>query len=293
MNRNARYFFLLLALPISGSGQDEPGSRALWDSIFLEKRPSAPKAARPAAVPAPVKPAPAVKPPEPAKAVKGDLIGFTVWRLRRSSDDDEPGARVFEHREDRKQEWTPERALADSPLEDGQRVRFSVESAREGYLYIIGREQYVSGSFGEPYLLFPTLKIRGGDNRVFPGTVVEIPALSDDPPFVRLRRSRPDHVAEVLTLLVAPQPLPEVKIGNEPRPLPVEQVAAWERNWTVETQRMEAPRLAGKAYTQAERDAAAGTRPLTPADPAPQTLFRVDAKPGAPLLVHVPLRIQK
>jgi hypothetical protein len=46
-------------------------------------------------------------------------------------------------------EWTPQRIEADTPLKVGERVRLSIESPRTGYLYVIDREQYADGSYGE------------------------------------------------------------------------------------------------------------------------------------------------
>ena len=50
---------------------------------------------------------------------------------------------------------------------------------------------------------------------------------------------------------------------------------------------------AGRTYTRAEKEAGAEGRLLTQDDELPQTLFRVVAKPGSPLLVAVPLQIAK
>ena len=48
----------------------------------------------------------------------------------------------------------------------------------------------------------------------------------------------------------------------------------------------------GTAYTAAEKAAgAAPNQQLTQDDPLPQTIYKVDAKHGAPILVTIPLRI--
>ena len=73
-------------------------------------------------------------------------------------------------------QWTPERIEVDTPLKVNDRVRLSVESPRDGYLYVIDREQYADGSLGDAYLIFPTRRTRGGDNRVRPGKLIDIPA---------------------------------------------------------------------------------------------------------------------
>jgi len=276
---------VLLAVP--GRPQEE-GTRALWDSTFVQARPPAHKPA-----PAVTKVPPASRIPAAVEPAPDALVGVTVWRLRRSSAADETGTRILVHAEKGDEEWTPERVSANAPLLEGQRFRFSIESARAGYLYVVDREQYADGSFGEPYLLFPTLKIRAGNNKVAAGTVIEIPSWDDQPPYVWLKRSRPDHVAEVLTILVAPEPLPEVQVSREPLRLDSRRVAEWERRWGAQVKRLESRAQEGKAYTVAEKAAGAGAQVLTPIDPAPQTLFLVEAKSGEALLVSVPLRIRK
>lgn len=258
------------------------GTRALWDSTFLRQRPQAKAALAP---PASKDSAP---PPLP-----GALVGVTVWRLRPSSTLDEPGARVFVHSEKGDESWTPERVPLDAPLIEGQRFRFSFESARTGYLYVIDREEYADGTRGDPVLLFPAASIRGGKNRVSAGTVVEIPSWDDNPPYVWLKKSRPDHVAEVLTVLVTPTPLEGISPASKPQVLNPEQVAAWEKRWGAEVTRLDAGGKAGKPYTAAEKAAAAGERPLTSSDPVPQTLYFVKSGAGEPVLVNVPLRIRK
>src|SRR5207302_7654799 len=104
-------------------------------------------------------------------------------------------------------EWTPERVEANAPLRVGERIRISIESPSAGYLYVIDREQYADGTTSEPYLLFPTTRTCGGENRVTAGRVIEIPGQEDRPNYFRLRQSRSTQTAEVLTVLVTAQPL--------------------------------------------------------------------------------------
>jgi hypothetical protein len=48
----------------------------------------------------------------------------------------------------------------------------------------------------------------------------------------------------------------------------------------------------GMAYTPAEKTAAASGAALTQSDPLPQMIFRIGAKPGAPLLLRFPIRVR-
>jgi hypothetical protein len=219
-------------------------------------------------------------------------IGVTVWRLRPARDND-IGGRVLVLDGLKQAQYTPERIEASTPLNVGDRVRITVESPRPGFLYIIDREQYVDGSFGEPMLIFPTLKTRGGDNRVRPGKLIDIPAQEDQYSYFTAQPagSRRDQVAEVLTVILAPSPLP-VTIGDQPLKILQSQVAEWEKLWGGLTETLELIGGAGRPWTNEEKAAsAANGRQLTQGGPPPQTVYRVAArKTGGPLMVTVPLR---
>ena len=219
-------------------------------------------------------------------------IGVTVWRLRPSRESDQ-GGRVLVLDGLKQTQYTPERIEAGTPLNVGDRVRITVESPRPGFLYIVDREQYADGSFGEPMLIFPTLKTRGGDNRVMPGKLIDIPAQEDQYSYFTAQPagSRRDQVAEVLTVILAPKALP-VTIGDQPLPVLPSQISLWEKLWGGATETLELVDGAGRTWTNEEKAAsAANGRQLTQAGPPPQTVYRVVArKTGGPLMVTVPLR---
>lgn len=219
-------------------------------------------------------------------------IGVTVWRLRPARDND-AGGRVLVLDGLKQAQYTPERIEASTPLNVGDRVRITVESPRPGFLYIIDREQYVDGSFGDPMLIFPTLKTRGGDNRVMPGKLIDIPAQEDQYSYFTAQPagSRRDQVAEVLTVILTSSPLP-VTIADQPLKILQSQVAEWEKVWGGLTETLELIGGAGRAWTNEEKAAsAANGRQLTQGGPPPQTVYRVAAKKtGGPLMVTVPLR---
>jgi hypothetical protein len=227
--------------------------------------------------------------PKPAPS---EEIGVTVWRLRPSQSMD-TGARVVVQDGLRQTEMTPERIEADTPLNIGDRVRLTIESPRPGFLYIIDREQYADGSYGEPMLIFPTKGTRGGDNRVAPGMLIDIPAQEDQYSYFTAQPTgdRRDQIAEVLTIILVTQQLP-LPIGAQPLKLTNTQVAGWEKIWGGTSERLELVDGAGRQWTKEEKMAgAANGRQLTQGGPPPQTVYRVArSKPGGPLLVTVPLR---
>jgi hypothetical protein len=223
--------------------------------------------------------------------IQFEEVGVTVWRLRPSRSSDE-GGRVLVQEGLKQSEWTPERIEADTPLNIGDRVRLSVESPRPGFLYIIDREQYADGSLGEPMLIFPTLRTRGGDNRVEPGRLIDIPAQEDQYSYFTAQPAgtRRDQVAEVLTVILVPQPLP-LQIAAQPLKMAETEVNGWEKLWGGVAERLELVGGAGRTWTREEKAAGAALgRQLTQAGPSPQTVYRVARKAGGPLLVTVPLR---
>lgn len=203
--------------------------------------------------------------------VPESVVGVTIWRLRPAGRSDS-GERIIVHDDNAGKEYVPERISANTKLVAGDRLRISVEAARNGYLYVIDRELYADGTLGEPYLIFPTTRTLNGDNQVSVGKLAEIPAQEDSPPFFTIRRSRPDQVAEVLSVLVTPVPLEGVQITDKAQKLTNEQVAKWEQSWSNSVGRLDMENV-GQTWTREEKDAGTNTRALTANAPAPQMLF--------------------
>jgi hypothetical protein len=107
-------------------------------------------------------------------------------------------------------------------------------------------------------------------------------------------RPNPNYAGEVLTILVTPEPLKEVKPGSGPVQLDPAMVERWESQWAGDVERFELVGGAGKAYTKAEKEAGHdGSRNLTQDDAMPQTLYQVSGKRGGPLVLKLPLIINK
>jgi hypothetical protein len=220
------------------------------------------------------------------------IIGVTLWRLRAAQTADSSGARILEHKAAKNTEWTAERIEADTRISEGERVRVSIESPSTGFLYVIDQEQYADGSLGDSYLIFPTARTRGGNNSVVGGRVIEFPGQEDNPPYFTLSRSRPEHVAEVLIIIVSPNQLRELPVTSEPLKITSEKLSQWEREWGGRAEQFELEGGGGLPYTKAEKTAGGdGSRMLTQTDPLPQTILRLNARPGSPVLVKVLLRI--
>lgn len=217
-------------------------------------------------------------------------LGLTIWRLRPAIARD-AGIRILVQEESQTTQWIPERIEANTPLRIGERIRFSFESPQTGYLYVIDREQYADGTWGDPFLIFPTTRTRNGDNQVTAGRLVEIPSQDDRPNYFTLQQSRMDQTGEYLTVIVSSQPIKELPITDKALKLSAEQVAKWETEWGAQSERFEMVGGKGKSWTREEQTAGADTtRSLTQDDPGPQTIYRVATKPGQPVLIKVGLK---
>jgi hypothetical protein len=285
-------FCSLSLIATTQNTQDGETTRKLWDTAFSLTRRKPARSGRNTAGRGNYRVAtPRISP----TGVSGEsVVGVTVWRLRPSRAVDD-GERIIVHEGSDAATWIPERVPANAGLAEGDRVRLSIEAARTGYLYVIDREQYADGTLGEPYLIFPTTRMLGGDNQVKAGRLVDIPAQEDSPPFFTLKRSRADQVGELLSVIVSPVPLAELEIGATAQKLSVERVALWEKSWGEQTGRLELSGGAGKLWTKDEKEAAMnGGRLLKAAAPNPQTLYyRPGVKSDEPLLIKVQLQYRR
>lgn len=276
---------LVVLVVVSGLAQKpEEATRKLWDTAFIDSSPTKKTTARRRAyrIATPNVPVDNVVPES--------VVGVTLWRLRPANRADS-GERLIVHDDNATSEWLPERISATTRLVQGDKLRISVETVRAGYLYVIDREQYADGTLGEPYLIFPTTRTSGGNNQVSVGRLLEIPAQDDSPPFFTMKKSRPDHVAEVLSVLVTPAPLEEVQITDKAQKLTDAQVAGWEKAWGTSVGRLEMS-TTGQTWTKEEKDAT--TRALTASAPAPQLLFyRPSVKSTEPMFVKLRLQYRR
>jgi len=276
---------VLIAVSVLMAQNPEDTTRKLWDTAFIGSS-TAKKTTRRRAGSYRL-----ATPNVPTNNVAPEtVVGVTLWRLRPARQTDS-GERLIVHEDNSDNEWIPERISANTRLVQGDKLRISVEAVRGGYLYVIDREQYADGSVGEPYLIFPTTRTAGGDNQVGIGRLVEIPAQDDNPPFFTMKKSRADHVAEVLSVIVTPTKLDGLQITDKALKLTDAQVATWEKEWGSTVGNLEMT-TAGQTWTKEEKDAR--TRALTSSAPPPQLVFyRPSVKPTEPMLVKLKLSYRR
>jgi hypothetical protein len=281
----------LCALSLSAwltlKSQDDQTTRRLWDTAFINtgSKKALPRKATKRSYRI-------ATPNVPTEGVNGEtVVGVTLWRLRRASSTDS-GERLIVHEGPDSAEWLPERISANTKLDQGDRLRISVEAARTGYLYVIDREQYADGSLSEPYMIFPTTRTLGGNNQVTIGKIIELPAQDDRPPYFTVKRTRSDQVAEVLSVLISPSPLEGMEITDKAQKLSEVQVNKWEKSWGGQVGLLELEAGAGKPWSKEEKEAGSDVaRILKPDAPAPQAIYyQPNTKSGEPILVKVRLR---
>lgn len=231
--------------------------------------------------------------PAPDDAWQG--IGVTVWRMERATKSSTGTRMLVQNDTGTRDEWVPKRVPSDSIFSSGDLVRLSIESPRDGYLYVFDREIRKHGAFGEPYQIFPTATARGGDNRVRAGVVIDIPAQSDAVPVFTLKPvdANSDWQGEMLTIIVSPKPIRQLPTLTAAGPIPLDVFEALEEAYSRDVVQYEQDGSEGSAYTKAEKEAGSGTRQLTQVDPYPQTVYRVKTAPGQPMITWLPLKLSQ
>jgi uncharacterized protein DUF4384 len=259
------------------TAQDEKqGDRAIIADDFLEKRPGTPR--RKKSTYRLAKAAP--KRSDQAKL----QVGVTVWRFEPAKKGTYNGEGSGAGSYSNKADWVPKRVEADVKFREGDTLRISIESPRDGYLYVVNRDLLADGTYGETNLIFPT---QGEDNRLKAGKLIDIPA-QDEPPFKATPKR--DQSSELLTIIVTTSPLP-LALSDGPIPISRTQLTAWEESWGAEPDRFEMNGGAGQVRTKQEELAASpsNTRQLTREDPLPQTIYSLVPKHSDALLFNLVL----
>lgn len=282
---------IAFSLVFSGAAQQpEESSRQLWNTEFLDKRPPAPASQKQAAP---------VRYRQSSHSVTmstgpAEMVGITFWRMRAPSG--KSGERLLVLEPDPNQptrELEPERINADTPLAEGDKVRISIEAPTFGYLYVIDREIYADSGLGDPYLIYPNRQTRPGDNITAPGRMLEIPEQEARPNCFTIRAQRPGLAGELLSVVISPSAFQDLQIGGDPLKLEKARVVEWERQWGEGVQQLDLIGGLGEGWTEREKQAGANHKTrLTTSDAPPQNLYRINAKPGSPFLVNIPLKLR-
>ncbi len=222
----------------------------------------------------------------PNTRVKNEELGVTFWHLRPLAADEEDAPTFPVKINNKTENWTAERVSSTTKFKKEDRVRFTIESSRTGYLYIVNREFYTDGTTGEACLIFPTLRTRGGNNQVTAGSLVEIPASTDSVPYFTIKPKRADYAGEEILVIISSAAIPGIETEMRAQPITQEKVQKWMTDWSAEVAVYDAADGEGIAFTAAEAEASTvSTRSLTQEEPLPQTIYRVQTKANLPLVV--------
>ena len=94
-------------------------------------------------------------------------------------------------------------------------------------------------------------------------------------------------MAEVLSVLITPEPLDKVAITDKAQKLAPTQVAAWEKQWSTQVGSVELEDGAGKAWTREEKEAGANRNVVLRASSLPsQSLLPRAAPARRPMLLR-------
>jgi hypothetical protein len=285
---------LLSLILVPSAAVSQTDAREIWDSGFLQKRPA------PSNKSAQVHAAPASSykvqgnAPHQIDVMSQAAIGITVWRLRVPTAGTDSRLLVYDSSKPGSEAMIPERIDFSKPLHLGDRIRIGIEVPTKGYLYVIDRERFRDGTFGNPVLVFPALTLNQGQNQVEPGQLMEIPPEDSSVKSLRLTKTRDDYVGEDLIFVVSPQPLRDVTAATEEQTLPSSLVNEWDKEWGTDSLRMNQQSSRPESWTIAEKNAAGQGVParLTQTDPMPAVIMSIPPMGDRPFLVHFPIDLQ-
>lgn len=168
----------------------------------------------------------------------------------------------------------------------GDRIRLSIESNTDGYLYIFHTENN-----GEPQMLYPDKRLEQGDNRIEAHVPYEIPW--NEPGVENWFKFDANPAAERLYIVVARQPLPGIPTGTAlvnycgTNPCPWRPpVGVWAQVSGGVQAKVGVVKSASYGQKQTQTEQVAVTRGLGLDQSAPEpSVIRMNASSTAPILV--------
>jgi hypothetical protein len=226
------------------------------------------------------------------------MLGVTLWKLRPVLATDPPFARYLtlppassdKAGSSGKTEYTTPVRLSPGDLKANDRIFFSVESSRNGYLYVADRELRSDGTKGAPLLIFPATRVNGGDFAVSAGNPLEVPDRFTDPNYFQVTPGLA-YRGEELTFFVSPTQVPGIPRHSDPIPISEELVQSWEK-WNAGVREIFQDR-SGLVITRGEARIWEERAPLRAQDAAPQMIYSARKKAGEAMAVNITLSPDK
>jgi hypothetical protein len=233
---------------------------------------------------------------KPAANTTGTFIGLNLWTMTPAPNSAPVKSRGFTHPvEDPSgsRDWTARRVTLNHAVHQDDWVRFSFEAAPAGYLYVIDRDVFANQELGEPVLIFPTHRIRAGNNFIAPAHVVQIPDPQDKPEGLRVDLAKPNQTGILLILMVTPKPIPDIVVGEDKQTLPERWLTRWEAQWSTDVEVSADPSLEGALETAAEKAAVEDpSHLLGGTDRAPIMLFHRRRHPNEPIYAKALIKVE-
>lgn len=169
----------------------------------------------------------------------------------------------------------------------GDKLRFVLESAVDGYLYV-----FVATGDGKPAMIFPDPRLEEGDNFVYAHTVAEVPSRRN--PRFDVFKIAGEPATEHVYFVVSRAPLADVPIGQDL--VRYCKTGSWpwspeQKAWNLIAQgaavKTEVSEIAdaGAAITAGEQEALARELVLGSSDPQP-SVVALNVSADTPMLVH-------
>jgi TIR domain len=219
-------------------------------------------------------------------------IGVTVWKLEQAPP--APGSKELIHETaidgTPEKDWKPLRAISGAAFHLGDHVRISLESGLTGYLYVVDREMEGADRMGVLKLVFPTTRIREGNNQIRPGAPIELPDQQDRPPYWTLKSSDPAYSGELITVFIVPSAL-KVNLERDAQQLQSAVFDKWLEKWKAPVVTAENT-PAQVAATATELAAGTGSKTLTHEDPLPQTVYQKTGRNDGSIVVSFPIAVK-
>jgi hypothetical protein len=234
---------------------------------------------------------------------KGEDVGVTLWLLSEAAKTDDKEVQektriaVRKNGKETEQEvvLTPKRASSDMVFQDGNILRFSLESPFEGYVYIINREKYGDNDYSDPYLIYPSKRDVGVADKGRPDQTLFIPNDSGYFELKKLSENQKAKQAEVFHVIISKTPLAELPPldNDEPRKVDAALFEKWRKDWNTGTTEFEQKLGKGTSIKQAEKAASVAKKGrLKETDPLPQTVYHVTSNSQNALIFEVQIKIK-
>jgi hypothetical protein len=167
----------------------------------------------------------------------------------------------------------------------GERVRLGFEATRTGYLYVFNRE----AGGGPWYLIYPTLKMRGGQHLIKPGTLFEMPP--EDSGCATFTLEKGQGAGEDVAFLLTASPIPELPVRESDYPVDEAVFNRLRSSAAQPESRVASRSTVGDSRSGAEQEASEGARRLRYNEPVPQTILTFPDGTGLPVFGMVTLKV--